>query len=85
MQITNLQQLVRIQAKGLITLPKKFRQDLGLQENQLARIKKIKGRLIIEPVRILPYPTRSYTDQDLTEFLKLDRRETKQLKKKRLL
>lgn len=81
----SFQQLVRIQSKGLITLPKKFRQDLGLEENQLARIKKIKGRLIIEPVRILPYPIRSYTDQDLTEFLKLDHRETKQLKKKRLL
>lgn len=79
------EQLVRIQPKGLITLPKKFRDTLGLQENQLARIKKIKGQLIIEPVRVLPYSVRRYSNQEIIEFLNLDKQEAKQLKKKGLL
>ena len=78
-------QIIKIQNKGLITIPKSFRDDIGLEVNSLARIIKEKGRLILEPVRTLPYSTRSYKDSDIENFFDLDKRETKILKIKELL
>lgn len=81
MQTQIYEDIVKIQPKGLITLPKKLRAGL-FEDNSLARIKRDKGRLVIEPLRTLPYPVRSYTSKEVDEFLKLDDAETKQLKKK---
>ncbi|OGY17306.1 MAG: hypothetical protein A2784_01460 [Candidatus Chisholmbacteria bacterium RIFCSPHIGHO2_01_FULL_48_12] len=78
-------QIIKILPKGLITIPKRFRQSLGLEENGLARVKQNAGRLIVEPVRTLPYPVRSYTDAEIDEFLELDNKESQELKKKGLL
>ena len=77
--------IVKIQAKGLVTIPKEYREELGLEENGLVRVKRRKGRIIIEPVRVLPYPVRSYTKAEVEAFLKLDEKESKGLKKKGLL
>ncbi len=85
MQVIPIEQIVKIQPKGLITIPKKFRRDLGLEENSLARVKKERGRLIIEPVRTLPYPVRTYTDQELEEFVAFDKEQTEELRREGLL
>lgn len=74
-----MEQIIQFQPKGLITIPKKLREAVGLQERAIARIKEEKGRLIIEPVRTLPYPVRGYTDEEIREFINLDRKESKQL------
>jgi len=79
------EELVKIQPKGLLTIPKKLREELGFVEGGFARLKKEKGRLIIEPVRTLPYRVRSYSRADLEEFFAEDEQETKLLKKKGLL
>jgi len=79
------EELVKIQPKGLLTIPKKLREKLGFVEGEFARVKEKKGRLIIEPVRTLPYQVRSYSEVDLEEFFAEDERETKLLKKKDLL
>lgn len=79
------EEIVKIQPKGLITIPKKFRQELGLEENGLVRIKEEKGRLVVESVRTLAYPVRGYTEDEINEFFELDKKETKALKKKGLL
>jgi bifunctional DNA-binding transcriptional regulator/antitoxin component of YhaV-PrlF toxin-antitoxin module len=71
------QQIVRVQEKGLITIPVAFRKSLGLKKDCFAKIYKEKGRLILEPVSMLPYPVRSYTNEEIAEFVKLDRKETK--------
>lgn len=84
MQQINLDEIVKIQTKGLLTIPKKLRQKIGLEERGLVKIKEEKGRLVIEPLRMLPYPVRSYTKQELKEFLELDKAESKDLKKKGL-
>lgn len=76
------EELVKLQPKGLITLPIRFRRELGLEENGIVRIKKDKGRLIVEPVKTLPYPIRTYTKDEIEEFLALDKDESLQLKKK---
>ena len=71
------QQIVRVQEKGLITIPVAFRESLGLKKDSFAKIYREKGRLILEPVSMLSYPVRSYTNEEIGEFVKLDRKETK--------
>lgn len=41
---------VKILQKGMITIPKKFRTDLGIKQGNMAKIRKEKNRLIIEPL-----------------------------------
>jgi len=43
---------VKILAKGLITIPKSFRDELGLKEGEVAKVKKIGTKIIIEPREI---------------------------------
>lgn len=85
MQLTTFQDYTQLQPKGLITIPKKFRLSLGMEEKQLLRLTKEKSRLIIEPVQVLSYPVRRYTKQDLKDFFKLDANDSKSLKTKNLL
>lgn len=75
------EEIVKIQPKGLITIPKSMRIQLGFEVSKLARIKNEKGRLIIEPVRTIAYPVRSYSDEEIKEFLEEDAKETKELRK----
>lgn len=76
-----IEEIVKIQPKGLMTLPKKVRERLGLTPNTFVRIRENKGTLIIEPVRTLPYPVRSYTDNELAEFIALDKEQGKHVRK----
>lgn len=79
------EEIIKIQPKGLLTIPKRFRRELGFDERSVVRIKKEKNRLVIEPLSVLNYPVRRYTDQDLKEFIELDRQETREIKKKGLI
>lgn len=85
--ITGGSALIRVQVKGLITLPKTWREELGIKEGGLVeiKIKKKAGELRIRPVRVVKYPVRSYRQEEINQFLKLDAQETKKLKAKGLL
>ncbi|MCJ7740715.1 hypothetical protein MUP32_05400 [Candidatus Microgenomates bacterium] len=85
MQTIPFEEIIKVQPKGLLTIPKKLRDAVGLEERGLVRVRKDKGRLILEPVRTLSYPVRSYSDKEINEFLALDREDSKILKKKNLL
>ncbi|OGC56611.1 hypothetical protein A3H26_01825 [candidate division WWE3 bacterium RIFCSPLOWO2_12_FULL_36_10] len=74
-------EIIKLQPRGLLTIPKKFRKSLGLEENSLLRIRKDRWRLVIEPVRTISYSVRSYTDKDLSDFFEFDEEQTKSLKK----
>lgn len=82
MQNLYQENLVKLQPKGLLTIPKKLRVELGLEESKLVRLRVERGRLIIDPVRTLPYPVRSYTSGELKEFINLDRNQTAELTQK---
>lgn len=82
---TPSEEIVRLQQKGLITIPKKFRDELGIDENDFLLLKKEKGKILLEPVRTLSYPVHSYTAKEINEFIAFDKEETKILKKKKLL
>ena len=72
MQIAT-QDIVKILPKGLITIPKKWREALGFEENSLARMRKEGNKLILEPVNVVSYPLRDYSKEEIEEFIKSDR------------
>lgn len=83
-QVAN-EEIVKMQPKGLLTIPKRIRENLGFEDDGLVRVREERGRVVLEPVRILDYPVRSYTKEEIKEFLALDRKESKILKQKELL
>lgn len=85
MQTIIPEEIIRILPKGIMTIPKKFRQALGFNENGLARVREEKGKLVIEPVFALPYKVRTYTNEEIDKFLAFDKKESAELKKKKLL
>ncbi|MEK7129731.1 MAG: AbrB/MazE/SpoVT family DNA-binding domain-containing protein [Patescibacteria group bacterium] len=82
MQLQPLEDIIKIQPKGLMTIPKAFRKKVGLEPPALARVRAYRGRLIIEPVRTLPYPVRTYTEGEIDAFFALDEAEGKALRRK---
>lgn len=85
MQQVDQSVFVKIQQKGLMTIPKAFRDELGLKKNNIIKVIKKKDKLIIEPMKELSYKVRSYTPKEIQEFIEYDAELTKQLKKKKLL
>ncbi len=79
------EQIVKIQSRGVITIPKKFRKIFGLKSDEYVRIRLEKGRLVVEPVKIVSYLPRQYTEEEIKEFIALDEKETKELKNKGIL
>lgn len=80
-ELNKQEEWVKILAKGLITIPKRFREDLGIKEGEVAKVRKVGARLIIEPREAREYEV--YTDEELKEMLaadKLPRREAKKVK-----
>lgn len=83
-QIQYTEEIIKLTPRGIFTVPKKMRQGL-FDDMGIAKINRLGGKLIIEPVRTLSYPVRSYTDQELNDFFELDAKETKVLKNKGLI
>ena len=78
------EELVKLQSRGILTIPKKMRVGL-FDEGGIVKMKRLGRKIIIEPVKTLSYPVRSYTDKELHEFFDLDEQETKKLKTKGLI
>ena len=85
MQTTSFEDIVKLQPKGLLTIPKKARQAAGFDEDGFVRIRVDRGRILIEPVRVLPYPVRRYTNEEIEKFFALDDKESEELRKKGLI
>lgn len=85
MQTIPIEDIIKIQPKGVITIPKKARLAAGLTDNSLARVRVDRGRLFIEPVTTLPYPVRQYTDKEIDEFFAFDDQQTRELRKKGII
>lgn len=64
-------QWVKILSKGLITIPKSFREELGIKKGEVARMKKVGQRLVIEPREATDYEV--YSGRELKEMLRDDK------------
>ncbi len=67
--------LVKLLPKGQITIPVKFRRQLGVGENSYLRVELEGGRLVIKPVKSNweEKYIRRYSDEEIEEFLEADK------------
>ena len=78
------QEWLKVLGKGMVTIPKQWREELGLREGDVVRAKKEGNRLVIESQQANLAPYRVYSDAEIDEFLeedKLPRFLIKQVKK----
>ena len=83
-QVLIWNEIVKIQPRGVITIPRRFRTS-DFDENSFVRVRKIGGKIILEPITVPRYSVRRYTDEEVNEFLEMDEKETLGLKKKGVL
>ena len=64
--------VVQLPSRGQITLPREFRQQLGLDEGDLVQMTLLPGK--IEITRLTPeQPLREYTEAEISQFLAEDK------------
>lgn len=69
---TNEEEWLKVLGKGMVTLPKKWRDALGIETGDIVKAKKQGDTVVIEPQKINNAPYRVYTDKEIEEFLKED-------------
>lgn len=71
---TNLNQevWVKVLGKGMVTLPKKWRDELGIENGDIVKARKEGKRVILEPQKPENVPYRVYSDDEIETFLKDD-------------
>lgn len=72
-QMTVNQEWLKILGKGMVTLPKKWREEMGLEEGDIVKAKKEDNRVVIETYKDEKVPYRVFTDQQIEEWLQEDR------------
>lgn len=77
------QEWLKILGKGMVTIPKKWRDALGVTTGDIVKAKKERNRVIIEAQTESNVPYRIYSDQEIEEFLKEDKLPSPLVKKLR--
>lgn len=70
---------IKILPKGLITIPKKIREKLGLKEGDIAKVKISENTIVIKPRESVEY--RLYTKEEMEQWVKDDELPIKLAKK----
>ena len=66
------QEWLKVLGKGMVTIPKDWREELGFKEGDVVRAKKEGKRVIIEPQQTSLVPYRVYSSAEIEAFLKED-------------
>ncbi len=70
---TNMnQEWLKVLGKGMVTLPKKWRDEMGIENGDIVKAKKEGNRVIIEAPQSQRVPYRVYTKGEIDQFLKED-------------
>lgn len=72
---------LKVLGKGMVTIPKQWREELGLKEGDIVKAKKEGNRVIIEPQKSNLAPYRVYSGSEIDAFLKEDKLSRSLLKK----
>lgn len=67
------QEWLKVLGKGMITIPKQWREELRIEEGTVVKAKKEGNKVIIESQQTPPVPYRIYSDAEINRFLKEDR------------
>ena len=71
--IDSNQEWLKVLGKGMVTLPKQWREELGLQPGDIVKAKKEGHRVVIETLQGRSVPYRVYSRAEIEKFLKEDR------------
>lgn len=63
---------LKVLGKGMITIPKKWRDDLGISEGDIIKATKNGGKVVLSSPKARAVPYRVYTDEEIKTFLKDD-------------
>ena len=66
------EQWLKVLGKGMVTLPKKWRDEMRIQNGDILKAKKEGNKVIIESTQSPKTPYRVYTKAEINEFLKED-------------
>jgi len=69
---TNQEEWLKVLGKGMVTIPKQWRDELGLEEGDIVKAKKEGNRVVIEPQQNSLAPYRVYSTAEIDTFLKED-------------
>ena len=67
------QEWLKVLGKGMVTIPKEWREQLGFKEGDIVRAKKEGNRVVIEPQQGSLAPYRVYSGAEIEQFLKEDK------------
>lgn len=67
------QEWLKVLGKGMITIPKKWREELRIDEGAVVKAKKEGNKVVIEVQQTPVVPYRVYSDAEINKFLKEDR------------
>ena len=70
--ITSQEEWLKILGKGMVTLPKRWREEMGIDQGDVVKAKKEGNTVIIEATKNQKVPYRVYTKLEINEFLKDD-------------
>lgn len=59
---------LKVLGKGMLTIPKSWRDELGIQEGQMVQAEKTKDGILIRPLK-RPSPYRVYSKSELLQFV----------------
>lgn len=66
------EEYLRILGKGMVTIPKAWRDELGLSEGEIVKAQKVGNRVVIESgTEEVPY--RIFSNEEIEQWLKEDR------------
>ena len=63
---------LKVLGKGMVTLPKKWREDMGVATGDVIKAKKEGNKVVIEAQQTESAPYRIYNDAEINEFLRTD-------------
>jgi AbrB family looped-hinge helix DNA binding protein len=66
------QEWLKILGKGMVTIPKKWRKELGLETGDVVKARKTGNRVVIESTKESKPSYRVYSDKEIDAFIKED-------------
>lgn len=66
------QEWLKVLGKGMVTIPKQWRNELGIEEGDVVKAKKEGDKVIIE-TQVTSVPYRVYSDVEIRKFLREDK------------
>ena len=70
--VSTNQEWLKVLGKGMITIPKEWRDELGFKEGDVVKAKKEGNRVVIELAEgDIPY--RTFSDEEIEDWLKEDK------------